>query len=88
MQRQNQSDLCQQSRKKKKADEAGDDVETQDSFSNFRFKSFRTHKLIEEDYSLLELDDPEEVPMIISKEIMNENRLNKDGVELVAIDAK
>jgi hypothetical protein len=34
------------------------------------------------------LDDPEEVPMIISKEIMNENRLNKDGVELVAIDAK
>lgn len=26
--------------------------------------------------------------MIISKEIMSENRLNKDGVELVAIDAK
>jgi hypothetical protein len=23
------------------------------SFANFRFKSFRTHKLIEEDYSLL-----------------------------------
>lgn len=37
---------------------------------------------------MLELDEPEEVPMIISKEIMSENRLNKDGVELVAIDAK
>lgn len=31
------------------------DMETVDDmeFSNFRFKSFRTHKLIEEDYSLL-----------------------------------
>ena len=28
-------------------------METQDEFTNFRFKSFRTHKLVEEDYSLL-----------------------------------
>jgi hypothetical protein len=31
-------------------------------FGNFRFKSFRTHKLIEEDYSLLKVDDVEELP--------------------------
>lgn len=44
--------------------------EAEDEFSAFRFKSFRTHKLIEEDYSLLELEEPEEVPMIFSKEIL------------------
>jgi hypothetical protein len=31
-------------------------------FGNFRFKSFRTHKLIEEDYSLLKVEDVEELP--------------------------
>ena len=31
-------------------------------FGNFRFKSFRTHKLIEEDYSLLKVDDVEDLP--------------------------
>lgn len=63
-------------------------AETQDEFTNFRFKSFRTHKLIEEDYSLLQVEEPEEAPMIFSKEILPDERLVKDGVELVAIDEK
>lgn len=58
------------------------------SFSSFRFKSFRTHKLIEEDYSLLQVDEPEEVPMIVTKDIVSDERLSKDGIELVAIDEK
>jgi len=72
-----------------KADNADLETEVDDlSFSNFRFKSFRTHKLIEEDYSLLQVDDPDEVPMIVTKEIMSDERLSKDGIELVAIDEK
>ena len=63
-------------------------LETGDDFNSFRFKSFRTHKLIEEDYNLLQVDEPEEVPMIFSKEILPDERLSKDGIELVAIDEK
>jgi hypothetical protein len=66
------------------ATEAGDEDDL--SFTNFRFQSFRTHKLIEEDYSLLQVDEPEEAPMINTKELMTEERLIKDGIELVAID--
>ena len=34
------------------------------------------------------MDDPDEVPMIVTKEIMSDERLSKDGIELVAIDEK
>jgi len=34
------------------------------------------------------VDDPDEVPMIVTKEIMSDERLSKDGIELVAIDEK
>lgn len=44
----------------------GDNETTDDGslFSSFRFKSFRTHKLIEEDYDLINNDDVEDVPLI------------------------
>jgi hypothetical protein len=53
--------------------------------SNFRFKSFRTHKLIEEDYGLITVDEPEELPMIKTTNLIHENQIDRDGIELVAI---
>jgi hypothetical protein len=34
------------------------------------------------------VDEPEEVPMIFSREILPEPQLTKDGIELVAVDEK
>jgi hypothetical protein len=36
------------------------DGEDEELFGDFRFKSFRKHKLVQEDYSLLTINDPEE----------------------------
>jgi len=43
-------------------DDGGDESEA--LFNDFRFKTFRQHKLIEEDYELLKHDEPEELPKI------------------------
>lgn len=40
------------------------DDEEDAMFSNFKFRSFKTHKLIEEDYDLLNIEDPEDVTNI------------------------
>ena len=38
-----------------------EEIDLGDIFADFRFKSFRKHKLVEEDYSLLTLNDPDEL---------------------------
>ena len=64
-----------------------EEPETDDEhFGNFRFKSFRKHKLIEEDYSLLNVNDPEEAPPIVVAATFPDERVNKDNIELVTVD--
>lgn len=55
-------------------------------FSSFRFKSFRTHKLIEEDYDLIKHEDVEDVPLINTSKMFPDQHLSKDGIELVAVN--
>ena len=59
-----------------------------DVFTDFRFKSFRKHKLLKEDYTLLQFEDPDEHQEIEVKQVYPENRLVKSAVELVEIDHK
>jgi hypothetical protein len=65
-----------------------DQFEVADVFTDFRFKSFRKHKLFKEDYTLLQIADPDEHTEIEVKSIYPENRLIKSAVELVEIDHK
>ena len=54
------------SRHSSKIDIVREEEETQvhdeedELFGDFKFRSFKTHKQMEEDYQLLELEDPEE----------------------------
>lgn len=58
---------------KPSADLEAGKVDEVTQLSNFRFKSFRTHKLIEEDYGLITVDEPEELPMIKTTNLIHEN---------------
>jgi hypothetical protein len=51
-------------------------------FSDFRFKSFRQHKLIEEDYELLKTEEPEELPKIKLDAYMTKQKVEKEAIEL------
>lgn len=67
--------------------EIGDNDE-EEFFSEFRFKSFRKHKLVQEDYTLLTINEPEEVDEIKTKVVFPDERLVKKQIELVSIDHK
>lgn len=54
-------------------------------FGNFKFRSFKTHKLIEEDYNLLNIEDPEEVASINTTAVFPEDKVTKEAVEVVAV---
>jgi len=71
----------------------GDDEEIQgaddrlDPFKYVRFTSFRKHKLIEEDYKLLTVDDPEAVTDIIASNIYSNSKVTKEAIEVVPMSA-
>jgi len=52
-------------------------------FGNFKFRSFKTHKLIEEDYDLLNIEDPEDVTNISASTVFPEDKVIKEAVEVV-----
>jgi hypothetical protein len=54
-------------------------------FGNFKFRSFKTHKLIEEDYELLNIDDPEDVTNISVSTMFPEDKVVKEAVEVVPV---
>lgn len=54
-------------------------------FGNFKFRSFKTHKLIEEDYELLNIDDPEDVTNISVSIMFPEDKVVKEAVEVVPV---
>ena len=54
-------------------------------FGNFKFRSFKTHKLIEEDYELLNIDDPEDVTAISTTAAFPDERVSKEAVEIVPV---
>lgn len=62
------------------------DGEEEELFGDFRFKSFRKHKLVQEDYSLLQINDPEEQDEIKAKAMFPEDKLVKQSIELVGIN--
>ena len=62
-----------------------DDDDNNEMFGNFKFRSFKTHKLIEEDYELLNIDDPEDVTAISTTMAFPEERVSKEAVEIVPV---
>lgn len=62
-----------------------DDDDEQEMFGNFKFRSFKTQKLIEEDYNLLNIEDPEDVGSINTTQIYPEDKVVKEAVEVVAV---
>ena len=61
------------------------DEEDQELFGNFKFRSFKTHKLIEEDYDLLNIEDPEDVTNITASTVFPEDKVTKEAVEVVPV---
>jgi len=62
-----------------------DDDEDSELFGNFKFRSFKTHKLIEEDYDLLNIEDPEDVTNISTQALFPEDKVTKEAVEVVPV---
>ena len=58
-------------------------------FGNFKFRSFKSHKLLEEDYDLLptKIDDPEDPDLqpIQPSKLFPEEKVVKEAVEIVPI---
>ena len=64
--------------------EAGDD-EDESLFADFRFRSFRQHKVIQEDLAILDIPEPEAHEKIDMGKYMTKNKVEKDAVELVSM---
>ena len=62
-----------------------DEQDDQLMFGNFKFRSFKTHKLIEEDYDLLNIEDPEDVTNISASTLFPEDKVIKEAVEVVPV---
>ena len=66
--------------------EAGE--EDDDLFGAFQFRSFKTQKLIEEDYEFINIKDPEKPQDLIVKEYLPEDKMVRDAVELVPVESQ
>lgn len=64
--------------------DAGDDEE-EGLFADFRFRSFRQHKVIQEDLEILEIPQPESHEKINMDKYMAKQQVEKDAVELVSM---
>ena len=65
-----------------------DEEADRDIFGAFEFRSFRKHKLIEEDYALLNIEDPEDVSNISVATAFPEEKVSKEAVEVVPVTKK
>ena len=65
--------------------DAGD--EEDELFGAFQFRSFKTQKLIEEDYELINLKDPEKPTAIKVQDHFPEDKIVRDAVEVVPVDS-
>lgn len=66
--------------------DAGEDEE-ESLFADFRFRSFRQHKVIQEDVGILEIPEPEAHEKINMDRYMAKAKVEKDAVELVSMTA-
>ena len=64
------------------------DGEEEELFGDFQFRSFKRHKQMEEDYSLLELEDPEDVTAINTVALFPEEKVSREALEIVPITKK
>lgn len=67
--------------------DANDEEEDEDQalFGGFKFRSFKTQKLIDEDYELLNIEDPEDVTNITVNTAYPEDKVSKEQIELVPV---
>ena len=65
----------------------GDDEEDADIFDTFKFTSFKTKLAIDERYDMVHLKDPEEPELIETQLVFPKEKVEKNSVELVAINA-
>jgi hypothetical protein len=60
--------------------------EDEEIFGDFRFRTFRQHKSIKEEYDFLKFEDPEDMPKISVEKFMSKAKVEKDSIELVSMD--
>ena len=65
----------------------GEDEEDADIFDAFKFTSFKTKLAIDERYDMVHLKDPEEPELIETQLVFPKEKVEKNSVELVAINA-
>lgn len=54
-------------------------------FGNLKFRSFKRHKQMEEDYDLLTIEDPEDLANINTVASFPEDKVVKEAVEVVPV---
>ena len=55
-------------------------------FGNFKFRSFKKHKLMEEDYDIINIKEPEPPKKLEALQVFSEEKLVKEGVELMQVN--
>lgn len=66
--------------------DAGD--EEDELFGDFQFRSFKTQQLVDENYELINIKDPEKPRDLIVKDYYPEEKVTRDAVELVPINSE
>lgn len=61
------------------------EVDRYDPFKYTHFTSFRKHKLIEEDYKLLTVDDPEQTTDVKNDNFFTQQKILQEAIEVVPI---
>ena len=63
-----------------------DEYDPNEPFSEFKFRSFKKDRQIKQDYTLIDIEDPEDLSTLVSSQVYPDSLLNRDSVELVGID--
>lgn len=59
--------------------------EEDELFGEFKFRSFKTHKQMEEEYNILDLEDPEEPIELETIQLFPAERVGKEQLEIVPV---
>lgn len=61
------------------------DDDDDDVFGGLQFRSFKRHKQMQEDYALIDIEDPADVPLINAGTIFPVEKVTKEAVEVVPV---
>jgi hypothetical protein len=63
-----------------------EDFDENEPFSEFKFRSFKKDRQIRQDYTLIDIDDPEDLSTLVASQVFPDSELTRESIQLVGID--